>query len=84
MSLLERFLSTDADIAVREQLISDINLHSAGSSRREYTFNRFNVTIDFDDEVVRIEDDLDTSAEGSRSLPLALFTEALKTHTRTT
>ena len=85
MSLLERFLTSDCDIDVREQLIGDINMRAnAGASRREYTFNRFNVVIDFDDEIVWIEDDLDPSDGGGQSLPLSLFTEGLKTHGRGT
>ena len=80
--LLNEFLAQDCDAAVRQKLLAEITTH--GATRvdvvREFTLNRFNVRLDFQGGEVKVEDELDTSEQGSCSLSLAEFTTALNSH----
>jgi len=81
--LLSEFLSQDCNAAVRQTLLDEIRLHSTTKTTlvvREFTFNRFNVVLDFLAGNARIEDELDPSAQGSCRIPLSEFSAVLEMH----
>lgn len=80
--LLKEFLEQDCDAAVHQKLIAEITRHGAVRTEvvREFTFNRFNICLDFQNGNVRVEDELDTSEAGSCSVSLADFASALNEH----
>jgi len=79
MTLLEQFLSEDATPQVRQLLLDSIATpdRSQGQGVREFTFNRFNVRIDWGKRVVTLEDELDTSERGATEIGLSDFAAAL-------
>jgi hypothetical protein len=79
MTLLEQFLSEDATPLVRQLLLDSIATldRSQGRGVREFTFNRFNVRIDWGKRVVSLEDELDTSEPGATEIALSDFAAAL-------
>lgn len=80
--LLNEFLAEDCEEHVRKMLISEINTYFTTKADvvREFTFNRFNVRLNFQDGSAKIEDELDTSEDGSFSFSLAEFVAALNSH----
>lgn len=69
-----RFLRDEADRYVREQLLAVVDRRASGVEY--FTFNVFNVKMDFDDSTVTVEDDLDADCE--ESSPMKDFLSALK------
>jgi hypothetical protein len=71
---------------VAEFFHGEINQHTASilisalaepaSGTKYFTFNAFNVLLDFDRQVATIEDELDPEAE--ESIPLGLLADRLK------
>lgn len=80
--LLQEFLSQDCDAAIKQKLLDEIAEHGAARVDvvREYTFNRFNVHLDFQKQEAVIDDELDVSADGSCRLSLDEFAAALGKH----
>ena len=80
--LLGEFLTQDCDAASRERLLAEIGKHGVRKVdvRREYTFNRFTLKLDFQKQEVILEDELDVGDEGSCRLQLREFTSALQQH----
>jgi hypothetical protein len=79
--LLADFLLEDCDSAVRQKLRNAIKEGGANTGLvREFTFNRFNVTLDFAAGNVRIEDELDTSERGLCWVSLSDFSTAVGQH----
>lgn len=80
--LLDAFISQDCDAAVRQKLLEALEhrVETSFGRVREFTFNRFNIILDFENEQVIIEDDLDTSDSGACSIRLADFYKAVDGH----
>lgn len=78
--LLQQFFSEDCDLDVRKLLLDAMAQFVSGGEDviREFTFNRFNIKLDFGASEVMLEDDLDPSSEGQQTLCLGEFREALK------
>jgi len=64
--LADRFFAEEANEYVRGVLGAALRARSSGF--REFTFNVFNVRLDFDQSVALIEDDLDPKSEELLSL----------------
>lgn len=78
--LLDAFFSEDGDAHARQKLLDAIRKQRATGSRmvREFTFNRFNVTLDFEAKVVSLQDDLTVGPQGEYKLSLDEFERALQ------
>lgn len=66
VSLMERFLTEEADEHVRDVLQRELRRGTSGS--RYLTFNIFNVRLDFDRGVATLEDELDPQSEETMAL----------------
>ena len=78
--LLNTFFSEDGDAHARQKLLDAIRKQGATGSRMvlEFTFNRFNVTLDFEAKVVSLQDDLTVGPQGEYKLSLDEFEKALQ------
>jgi hypothetical protein len=78
--LLDEFLSEDADAYSRQRLFEAIREQRTSGAPivREYTFNRFNVTLDFGTKEVTLEDDLAVGPQGEYKLSVEEFEKALR------
>lgn len=76
--LLKEFLEEDCDALTAKRLLEQIREHEGSDVCRDHTFNRFNLCLDFAENKVRIEDDLNPGAEGQSEMPLAEFKFALE------
>jgi hypothetical protein len=72
--LVARFFAEDADEQTKRVLDDELRSRTSGS--RYFTFNVFNVRLDFDEQVATIEDELD--AQSAESLPLDDFRKAVE------
>lgn len=77
--LLESFLSEDCTENARTLLEDAIN--DTGRVRIHFDFNRFEVTIEREKNVVILQDDLDTTDAGTVLMPIAEFATVLKRRT---
>ena len=73
-SLVEQFFAEEADDYVKEVLRAELRSRLSGS--RYFTFNVFNVRLDFDAETATVEDELESGRE--ESVPLADFRARLE------
>jgi len=80
--LLNIFFSEDGDAHACQKLLDSIRKQGATGSRMvlEFTFNRFNVTLDFEAKVVSLQDDLTVGPQGEYKLSLDEFEKALHEH----
>ena len=78
--LLNIFLSEDGDTHAGQKLLSAIGTQRAAGSpmMRKFTFNRFNVTLDFEAKVVFLQDDLTVGPQGEYKLSMSEFEKALR------
>jgi hypothetical protein len=78
--LLDIFLSEDGDAHARQKLLDSIREQRTTGTPlvREFNFNRFNVTLNFETKQVFLEDDLTTGPEGERKFSLDEFEKALQ------
>ncbi|GAB4116907.1 MAG: hypothetical protein OHK0013_50240 [Sandaracinaceae bacterium] len=74
--LLEQFITQECTAYVR-RLLEDAIADSA-TPRPHFEFNRFEITIDREANIVALEDVLDSTEAGVRRVPLAEFTDALR------
>ncbi len=74
--LLEQFVVQECTVQVRRVLEDAI----AGSAtpRPRFEFNRFEITIDRETNIVVLEDVLDATQAGTQRVPLAEFATALR------
>lgn len=70
--LLELFLEEDCDRHAQSVLLTAIKVKSGTAVVEDFTFNRFNVRLDFIDGVAVIDDELNP-ADGECRLPLNRF-----------
>ena len=80
-SLLEQFLEQECDQELITMLINDIDEKAAPADStlyKEYTFNRFNLAIEFKNRKVVLEDDLCLDDVDMDEIALDLFVEKLK------
>lgn len=74
-NLLEQFITQECTAHVRrllEDAIADV-----ATLRHHLEFNRFEVTIEHDANIVTLEDVIDPTEAGVARVPLAEFTSAL-------
>jgi hypothetical protein len=78
--LLNTFLSEDGDAHSRQKLLDAIRKQRPPGAPmvREFTFNRFNVTLDFEGKQVSLQDDLTVGPQGEYKLSLDEFEKALQ------
>jgi len=71
-SLLNQFIKEECTPYVRGLICGAIARHKQGASsaRAQFEFNRFNLTLDFEDRSATLEDELDTTPSGRLRLPL--------------
>ena len=72
--LLELFIKEDCDQHAQSVLLSAISAKTDTACIEDFTFNRFNVRLDFGVEEAVIDDDLNP-ADGEYRLPLNSFAE---------
>jgi hypothetical protein len=79
-TLLDQFLAEECTPYVRDMLRGalDAGRSGAGSQRRHFEFNRFEVTFDLDEGDVLIEDVLDATESGAQRVSIAEFSAALE------
>ena len=70
--LLELFIKEDCDRHAQSVLLTAIKVKSGTATVEDFTFNRFNVRLDFNADVAVIDDDLNPS-DGECRLPLNRF-----------
>jgi len=75
-NLLEQFISQECTAYVR-RLLEDA-IADAATPRPHFEFNRFEITIEREANIVTLEDVLDATATGVQHVPLAEFTAALE------
>lgn len=78
--LIQRFLREEAGDDVRALLLAAIEGWRRGEHRetQEFEFRKFDVVFDFAAGVVKVDDDLDTSAGGEQSCGLEEFEALLR------
>jgi hypothetical protein len=78
--LLNTFLSEDGDAYARRELLDAISQQRTTGTplARKYTFNRFNLILDFETNQALLEDDLTVGPEGEYKIDLAKFERALQ------
>ena len=74
--LLEQFITQECTAYVR-RILEDAIADSA-TPRPRFEFNRFEITIEREANIVVLEDVLDATEAGVRHVPLAEFTAALR------
>lgn len=77
-SLLAEFLEYEMDSTVRQRLKDAMADPEPRKALREFAFNRFNVTLDFERKMAVVDDELDPSPEGSVELALEQFAQLLE------
>ena len=79
MDLLDQFVTWECTPNVRELLRAALRTAKLGTgpSIRRFEFNRFNVTVDCENDVVVLEDVLSPADSGVQQLPLSEFIAAL-------
>ena len=77
--LVTTFLSEDCDAETRRQLVKAIRSAAASgcTAVREYTFNRFKLSLDFGAQEARLEDDLTVGPDGEFKLSMDDLERAL-------
>lgn len=61
-----RFLHEEADSYVRRRLLDTASRRTSGSEF--FTFNAFNVNMDFDNRTVTVEDEFDADSEETTAM----------------
>jgi hypothetical protein len=74
--LLEQFVTQECTAYVR-RLIED-TIANSSRPRPHFEFNRFEITIERQANIVVLKDVLDATDAGVRHVPLAEFTDALR------
>jgi len=82
LQIVHDFFIEDCDLSTCRMIIVAINKYRDQNVVREYEFNRFNVTIFFEENSVLIEDDLFTDEEGKSKISLSDFFSMLQTKER--
>lgn len=79
-TLLKQFLMEECTPYVRSLLLEALAGPRAGSAAQKQRFelNRFEVTLDFEENVAVLEDVLDTSESGVQRVPIAELAAAMK------
>jgi hypothetical protein len=62
-----RFLREEADSYVRSRLLDAADRRTSGGEY--FTFNAFNVNMDFDNQTVTVEDEFDADSEETTAMP---------------
>jgi hypothetical protein len=75
--LLEMFIEEDCDQHAKSVLLASIGAKTGTDGKEDFTFNRFNVRLNFGDSEAIIDDDLNPD-EGEYRLPLANFAKRVQ------
>lgn len=83
-TLLDQFVREECTAYVRGLLLGAVDAARAGHAptRQRFEFNRFEVTIDKDEDIIALEDMLEPGAFGAQMLPLAEALDALDEEVR--
>lgn len=76
--LVTEFLVQECSLSVRRNLLEEIIRHRGRPVVRHHTFNRFNVRLDFENDRVVIDDDLDISDRGPCRISVEEFVAAIR------
>jgi hypothetical protein len=76
-ALLNEFLAEEGSPEIREKLLVSIRQPNSPAVLK-FTFNRFNVILDFEKKEVTVEDDLTVGPEGEIKLVFEEFVRALE------
>ncbi len=77
-NLLEQFIHEECTVPISNMLNEDIRcLQNSDITFKEYTFNRFNLYLDFSNKKARIEDDLDPSESGVLEIGLEVLLKSI-------
>ena len=76
-SLLDQFVEYEMNPTVRQLLKDAMADPEPRKALREFTFDRFNVTLDFERRVAVVDDELDPSPAGSVEMDLEQFDRLL-------
>lgn len=70
--LFAQFLTEECTPHVRTLICDAIakSRRGEGPTRQQFEFNRFNLTLDFEDARVTLEDELDVTSSGTATMPL--------------
>ena len=79
-TLLDQFMKEECTAYVRGLLLTALDAAQSGGSpaRQRFEFNRFEVTIDANENLVALEDVLDPEASGAQNIPLEEFAAAMR------
>ena len=77
-SLIDQFLEEDFNESNNNQLFKDCNDLITQDIQREYTFNRFNLKINFGNNEVILDDDLNMENDGQVTFDLNEFIKLIK------
>lgn len=82
MKLLDTFFFEDCNTQLRQKLLDVILENKTINTTliKKYTFNRFNIILNFEAREVTLEDDLTTDSQGEYKLSLDEFEKALQEH----
>jgi hypothetical protein len=81
-TLLEQFLAEECTPYVRDLARSGLEVGRSGTGprKRRFELNRFEITVDLDEDDVLIEDVLDASNAGAQRVSTAELSAALTKH----
>ena len=68
-TLIDQFLKEDFSESNGKQILKDCDDLIGKDISREYTFNRFNLKIDFENNKVILDDDLNMDEDDARTPP---------------
>lgn len=78
MSLIEQFIKEDFSESANNEILKECESLIGKDISREYTFNRFNLKIDFGSNKVVLDDDLDCDESGQAIIELQEFIKLIK------
>jgi hypothetical protein len=76
-ALLSEFLAEEGSLEIREKLLVSIREPDSRAALK-FTFNRFNIILDYEKKEVTVEDDLTVGPEGEFNLGFEEFVRALQ------
>jgi hypothetical protein len=73
MDLVQQFFAEEFNEHVRKLICESAERESVHREIERFEFDRFNIVLDFKNQIAILEDDLDATASGTLSLPLREF-----------
>jgi hypothetical protein len=69
-TLLEQFIEEECTAQVRRLILDAERFRPPSQRSRQFEFNRFNLTLDFEAQRATVDDETDVSPTGTFDLPL--------------